>query len=313
MELIVFSSRVKTLVLLMTVAAVSLVTRPAAAIYIRHDVALANYVALASDPLYAATGYLRSPNGQFCTGTLVSPTIVLSAAHCFVYTGGPKAGTVALPGDLMFGAGDAVAPFSSNVAALQLNPNYDITNFAPEYDMALVTLSSPFAGITPARLWGGDPFGLTATIVGYGTQGTGVSHGLPGAGPRLAAQNVVDLVGSGSLRIDFDSPNLNANRTGSAFPLPLEGTPATGDSGGPLFVLLDGLPFIAGTLHGGIGSNLYGDISLYSRGAREENLAFLRANGIDLATPVPEPATFGLLSASLLAGWAARRRQRRTR
>jgi hypothetical protein len=289
-------------------AAVLCAPRPAAAIYIRHDVAVSNFQALAADPVYAATGYLRSATGEFCTGTLVAPTIVLSAAHCFVYSGGPKAGTVALPSEVMFGVGDDIAPFESNAVDLELNPNYDIANFGPEFDMALLTLSAPIPGVTPAMIWAGDPLGLLATIVGYGERGTGIAHGLAGVGPRLAAQNVIDLVLIGSLRFDFDSPTGSVNRTGSAFPVPLEGTPATGDSGGPVFALVDGTPLLVGTLTGGIGTNLYGDLSVYSRVAREENLGFLLANGIAPASAIPEPGTLTLMA--LGAGGAVARRRR---
>jgi hypothetical protein len=293
--------------LVLSAALLAGVPREAAAIYIRHDVALANYVALNSDPAFAATGYLRSANGSFCTGTLVSPTIVLSSAHCFVFTGGPRAGTVALPNDVMFGVGNTIDPFTSNIASLTLNPLFDILSFAPDFDLAVLTLTAPILGVAPAALWAGDPLGMLATILGYGVQGTGTAHGLSGAPARLAAQNVIDIV-SNTLQYDFDSPSGTTSFMGSAFPVSLEGTTASGDSGGPLFVSFGSTPFLVGTLFGGIGSNLYGDQSVYARIARTENLAFLASQGITPSSPVPEPATLTLVVAGLVAS-----RRRRTR
>jgi hypothetical protein len=296
-------------------AFVCLMPRPAAAIYIRHDVQLADYLALASDPLYAATGYLRSANGQFCTGTLIAPNVVLSGAHCFVFTGGPKAGTVALPSDVMFGLGDTIQPFSSNVTSLLLNPLFDysdLNNMQPGFDLALLTLSSPIGGVLPAALYAGDPLGLIATILGYGAKGTGVSNGLATTSAKLAAQNVIDVVATDALQYDFDSPQGTPNFLGSNAPQPLEGTTASGDSGGPLFVNLSGTPYLVGTLFGGIGNNFYGDISFYARIARPENLGFLLENGVAVVGAIPEPASLTLVGLGL-AGMAARRVSRRRR
>lgn len=290
---------------------------PAAAIYIRHDVALSDYVALASDPLYAATGYLRTAGGEFCTGTLVAPTLVLSAAHCFVYTSGENIGQVASPSVIMFGVGETIDAFTNNATGLVLNPGYNIASPAADFDMALLTLSSPILGVPPAALFAGDPFGIIATIVGYGNQGTGVANGLAGAPDRLAAQNVVDLAGN-VLRYDFDSPDLDTSFYGDAEPLPLEGTTGTGDSGGPMFLTHGSSAYVVGTLFGGLGNNFYGDRSFYASVARSENLQFLLNAGLDVlttlpetGTPVPEPATCGLVALGAFLGWR-RRMSRRT-
>jgi hypothetical protein len=302
----------RLLTLLVAVAALNiLLPRTASAIYIRHDIAVANYAALASDPIYAATGYLRSAGGQFCTGTLISPTTVLSSAHCFVF----PSGAVAVHTQVMFGLGDTIADFASNVSSLVLNPLFNPLALDVQFDLALLTLSSPINGVTPAKLWAGNPLGLAATIIGYGDQGTGVSHVDPVGAPRkLAAQNVIDMVASDSLQFDFDRPDgfvcTNPpfstgcpNLMGGASPLLLEGTPATGDSGSPLFALVNGSPFIVGTLFGGQGSNLYSDRSFYNRVALAENMAFLTENGVTFSTPVPEPGTLVLVGLGLGAAW----------
>ena len=99
-----------------------------------------------------------------CTGTLISPTVVLTAAHCVAI--GPRAIVAEFFPDGSTGVQyDAVAydiepEFSSSVLAVA--------------DIALLHLARPVAGVTPMPLATRTPRpGARGIIVGYGEDETG--------------------------------------------------------------------------------------------------------------------------------------------
>lgn len=252
--------------------------------------------------------YLGSPD---CSGALISPTMILSARHCVD-------GLTAFPSLFEIGLDRDNDGQPESVLAVDVIEEIDAGQpYFDGGDIAFLSLASPApAWAQPFRLFDGDPTGEIGTLVGYGNQGLGSTGATVfQAGTRLAARNVIDLfgpqggdgLGANTLSTDFDDGGVAANTLAyvgsSARMLPREGTTAAGDSGGPLFVHIDGEPLIAGVLSGGTTANsVYGDISWWS--AVGAHRSAIEARGGVFYT-VPEPATW-LLALPLLYAFRAR-------
>ena len=279
-------------------------------ISVRHDRPIGSYNALGA--AFPATGYFGSTTaGQFCTGTLVAPNKVLTAAHCVDFDAD---GTIdENVSQLAFGLGANIpGSLTANVASVAVNPEWANSFGDAEFDMAVLTLTNPINSVAPAQIFDGDPTGLRGFAVGYGTQGTGNNHpsNLPGANDKLGAENIIDFVGN-TIEFDFDSPANNTSSYGGTSPLDLEGATAPGDSGSPLYAEFANGRFIVGILDGGFNpfgaGSEYGDISIYA--PVTSNLNWLASQGIHSAA-VPEPSSFGLGMAGLIGlTWIRRRRR----
>ena len=195
---------------------------------IRDDQPDSGYINLGASQAYASVGLFVNSWGYTGSATLIAPDWILTAAHSL---DAASSGTFTINGIV----------YAST--ALFRDPGWNGNAFNG-YDFGLVHLSSPVFGVTPATLYAGSAeVGLTATYVGFGFTGTGLTGWKTLDGQRRAFQNVTDgnygnpaiLLGS-----DFDNPhNTNDNAFGDAFPLPLEGAVAPGDSGGGVFLTID--------------------------------------------------------------------------
>jgi len=156
-----------------------------------------------------------------CTGTLISPTVFLTAAHC---DEGVSRVNVTFDSSYVYPTG---ATFSGTWHA---DPAFRKAQGDP-HDIAVVVLDSPVAGITPARLPAANSLaglGKTQkfTPVGYGAQA--VSSGKGGktftyADVRFFASGTLNSVTPSFLRI---SQNASTGNGGTCY----------GDSGGPNFL-----------------------------------------------------------------------------
>jgi hypothetical protein len=158
---------------------------------------------------------------EVCTGTLISPTVFLTAAHCD--TGR----------DLVGVTFDSSYTYPSGTVYWghwHANPDYTQKNNDP-HDVAVIVFDSPVPGITPARLPALNSLAkldkdTQFTSVGYG--GQSVTNG-PGGKTihyqdvRYAAVGTLNAVTPAWLRI---SQNRSTDNGGTCY----------GDSGGPNFL-----------------------------------------------------------------------------
>lgn len=210
----------------------------------------------AVDSPWAGVGSLSIGNGVF-SGALIAPDLVLTSAH--VVAGVPPA---SITFNLNFG-GD----LTHRIAATEVivNPSYHGFKgfrYGGQTDVALVRLREPVpAGVPIYGIYTDElPQGAVLTLVGYGASGTGETGVTRGASAvaRHAGQNVADcfaftvgpdscgmsaLIGSGPRAIyvfDFDRPDGGKGLVGGTSLGPEEATLATGDSGSPAFVQVNG-------------------------------------------------------------------------
>ncbi|MEW4529444.1 trypsin-like serine protease [Maioricimonas sp. JC845] len=175
--------------------------------------------------------------GGYCTGTLISPTHVLTAGHC-AYGVGDTQGVFIL---------DGTTYTTSNV---YIHPDYN--NFTLANDIAIFELSEPVVGVEPTPLFSGTPqIGMELILVGFGAGGDAGGHN-GDFGTLRVGTTEIEYVTSTRIEWDFDSA--------------LESNTAPGDSGGPAFVDINGELQVIGVTSGGTKQNAgLGDHSFDTR------------------------------------------------
>jgi V8-like Glu-specific endopeptidase len=156
----------------------------------------------------------------YCSATLISPTVVLTAAHC-----GEEGEAVTVTFDTAYQAGDKVYE-----GTFHADPAYP-GNQSDAHDIAVVVLDKPLKGITPSALptagsLSALPSDQQFTSVGYGAYQVTNS---PGGHQYL--YNDVRMVATGTL----NSTNKTWLRI-SMNPATGNGGTCYGDSGGPNFL-----------------------------------------------------------------------------
>lgn len=219
------------------IAVLVAILQPAAAITRRADRDDSLYTDLAAT--YTNVGSILANSTSFGSGTLIAPNYVLTAAHVI---GTDSSITFTLNGTTYEGAW---ATIHSN---WQTSSDFD-------WDIGLIRLKAAVTTVDPApRYTGTDELAQAVTLVGYGKTGTGLTGAILPQGTKRACQNVLDDYGTlwgyttQVLLADFDDGSELKNRTGSQTPLDLEGLVGRGDSGGPAFIDVDGVPHVAGVI-----------------------------------------------------------------
>jgi Trypsin len=155
-----------------------------------------------------------------CSGTLISPTVFLTAAHC-----DQGVSRVAVTFDTVYIASTGTTHWGTWHA----DPQYNAAQSDP-HDVAVVVLDKAVRSIAPARLpaagsFGNLRLGAQFTSVGYGAQSVTIDHGptFHYADVRYAATGGLEALNPAWLRISMN-PALG------------DGGTCYGDSGGPNFL-----------------------------------------------------------------------------
>jgi len=177
--------------------------------------------------------------GNFCTGSLIAPALVLTVAHCVQ----PGADYKIVEYDANH------TPQLKNVKRVAIHPGFQMREMLAHRataDVALLQLEIPAKGKSPAQL--GAPVqpispGAKFTIAGIGVtvRGDGKSGGV------IRAAQLIATGKPGSLQIRLVDPAGGGTRDGLGA--------CTGDSGGPVFEDQQGSPTIIGVISWSTGPN----------------------------------------------------------
>lgn len=202
--------------------------------------AIVGGAAPSNDALGRAVVTIVGSRGNFCTGSLIAPTLVLTVAHCVQ----PGAEYKIVEYDA------AQTPELKDVKRVAIHPGFQMQAMLAHRataDVALLQLEIPAKGKTAVQL--GAPLspispGAKFTIAGIGVtvRGDGKSGGI------IRTASLVATGKQGTLQIRLVDPATNGVREGLGA--------CTGDSGAPAFIAEGARLAVAGVVSWSTGPNL---------------------------------------------------------
>ena len=199
------------------------------------------------DSDFAGVGSLRIKRGSStstCTATAISPTHVVTAAHCLDNNNDGVIDAVAA--DVTFNVNMSGSTTTYAITGSQLYVHPDWTGFnkpSINDDLGIVELSSEFPSDVPIYALNDVPFDdvVTAYFVGYGRSGNGIDGYTTSTSSTVKRWGMNDIdyfftddEGSGAretFQFDFDFPDAPDSLGNDR-----ETTLGSGDSGGPSFI-----------------------------------------------------------------------------
>ena len=199
---------------------------------------------------------ITSDGAQHCTGTLVAPLVVLSAAHCFEQ------------GCENMQVENATGSQAINIASCINHPGFNQGAESQANDLALVFLAAEFDGIPTMKIaTSSAAIGDDAVLAGYGLSENETDESL-----RATFNQISDIT------TEVISTLYNQGETN-------EGTTCSGDSGGALLTFIDGEWQVHGTLSDGSafdcalpGTTPTSDTSNWANTTSESNQNFIKDN-----------------------------------
>ena len=219
---------------------------------------------------------LDTMTGIECSGSLIAPQVLLTAAECIAGDSDASHYTV-LGGATAFAAPD----WSVGVSSVVVNPAYDFMTFSNDVGVLLLASAPP---VSPFPWLATDPGGAYFPGIHFTAVGYGVSNAQSesGDGVRRMVGLTISIADASTFRIDA---------TGGK-------SPCIGDQGGPALEVVNQVETVIGTF--AYGDQACAQFAVYER--TDANATFIAAYA-----PEPGAATSGGVASALLA-WRARRR-----